>query len=32
MTGSTYSYFPETNGLLVKLRKLSLDDAKDISQ
>ncbi len=32
MTGSTYSYFPEINGLLVKLRKLSLDDAKDISQ
>ena len=32
MTGSTYSYFPELNGLLVKLRKLSIDDAKDISQ
>jgi ribosomal-protein-alanine N-acetyltransferase len=32
MTGSTYSYFPEINGLLVKLRALSIDDAKDISQ
>ena len=32
MTGSTYSYFPEINGLLVKLRKLSIDDAKDISR
>ena len=32
MTGSTYSYFPELNGLLVKLRKLSIDDDKDISQ
>src|SRR6187401_810255 len=32
MTGSTYSYFPELNGLLVKLRKLSIDDAKEISQ
>ena len=32
MTGSTYSYYPGLNGLLVKLRKLSIDDAKDISQ
>jgi RimJ/RimL family protein N-acetyltransferase len=32
MTGLTYSYFPEINGTLVKLRKLSIDDAKDISQ
>ncbi|CAN5571102.1 hypothetical protein BH18THE1_BH18THE1_05640 [soil metagenome] len=32
MNGSTYNYFPEINGLLVKLRKLSIDDAKDISQ
>ena len=32
MTGSAYNYFPEINGLLVKLRKLSIEDAKDISQ
>lgn len=32
MTRSTYNYFPEINGLLVKLRKLSIEDAKDISQ
>jgi hypothetical protein len=32
MTGLTYNFFPEINGSLVKLRKLSIDDAKDISQ
>jgi ribosomal-protein-alanine N-acetyltransferase len=32
MTGLTYNFFPEINGSLVKLRKLSIDDANDISK